>query len=127
MEESKKCNIDCGMTNCPKNTQVNMKEFIKELIDKYSKRVEKDIIGCGLDSGDNASLDNAIEVFVDKLFDEMVGTRPTRDCAAPEYEQWYRKFLVFCEVMKKFGKKYDGRYIHFPTPKNLANSYGPRD
>jgi len=104
-----------------------MKEFIKEVIDKYSKRVEKDIIGCGLDFGDNASLDNAIRAFVDKLFDEIVGTRPTKDCAAPEYEQWYRKFLVFCEVMDKFGKMYGKEYTYYPTPKNLANSYGSRD
>ena len=104
-----------------------MKEFIKELIDKYSKRVERDIIGCGLNSIDNVSLDNDIKAFVDKLFNETVGTRPTGDCTTPEYEQWYRKFLVFCEVMEKFGKKYGRRYMQFSTPKNLANSYCPRD
>ena len=104
-----------------------MKEFINNIIDKYSKRVERDIIGCGLCCRDNELLDKEVESYVDKLFDELIGERPTTDCAAPEYEQWYRKFLVFCEVMEKFGKKYGKKYTYYPTPKGLANSYGPRD
>ena len=104
-----------------------MKEFINSLINKYSKRVERDIIGCGLCCSDSEALDKEIESYVDNLFNEMVGERPARDCAASEYEEWYRKFLVFCEIMEKFGKKYGRKYVYYPTPKNLANSYGPRD
>jgi hypothetical protein len=29
--------------------------------------------------------------------------------------------------MEKFGKKYGRKYTSWPTPKGLANSYGPRD
>ena len=104
-----------------------MKEFINSLIDKYSKRVERDIIGCGLCCSDNEALDKEVESYVDNLFNEMIGGRPTTDCASPEYEEWYRKFLVFCEIMEKFGKKYGRKYVYYATPKDLANSYGPRD
>ena len=104
-----------------------MKEFIKELVDKYNKRVEKDIIGCGLCCSDNEALTKEVEIYADNLFSEIIGERPTKDCAAPEYEQWYRKFLVFCEVMEKFGKKYGRKYTYYPTPKDLQNHYGPRD
>ncbi len=104
-----------------------MKEFIKELVDKYSKQIEKDIIGCGLRYSDNEALTKEVETYVDNLFSEIIGERPTTDCSAPEYEQWYRKFLVFCEVMEKFGKKYGRKYTYYPTPKNLATSHGPRD
>ncbi len=104
-----------------------MKKFIKKLIDKYSKRVEKDIIGCGLCWSDNEELDKEVEMYVNDLFSELIGERPTTDCSSPEYEQWYRRFLVFCEIMEKFGKKYGGKYAYFQTPKNLANRHGPRD
>ena len=104
-----------------------MKKFIKKLIDKYSKRVEKDIIGCGLCWSDNEELTKEVEMYVNDLFSELIGERPTTDCASPEYEQWYRRFLVFCETMEKFGKKYGRKYVHFQTPESLANHYGPRD
>lgn len=104
-----------------------MKEFIKELIDKYSNQIEKEVIGCGLDYRDNELLDNDVEAYVHGLFVELVGERPTTDATAPEYEQWYRRFLVFCEIMGKLGKQYNRKYTYFPTPKNLATSHGPRD
>ena len=104
-----------------------MKEFIKKLIDKYSKQIEKDIIGCGLRCSDYEALTKEVEMYVDELFSEIIGERPTADSASPEYEEWYRKFLVFCEVMEKFGKKYGRKYTYYPTPKNLQNHYGPRD
>ena len=104
-----------------------MKEFINSLINKYSKQVERDIIGCGLCYSDNEALTKEVELYVYNLFNEIIGEKPTTDYASPEYEEWYRKFLVFCETMDKFGKKYGRKYTYYPTPKNLANSYGPRD
>lgn len=104
-----------------------MEYKIKNLVNKYYKDVEKDIIGCGLNCSSETLLKKEVTEMMDLLFNDVVGEMPNRNINSDEYEVWYKKALVFGEIVKAIEEKY-GHYIsHFTTPTNLQSHYGPRD
>lgn len=121
----------CYCEHCKTDTfhklikQPTMEEKIKELIDEYSKRVEREIIGCGLGAY-SEDLKKEVDDIVQNLFYKTVGTRPS-DSDSDEYTEWYKKTLVFGEIVSEFGKRYSRYHEYFNTPKELKNNYGPRD
>lgn len=104
-----------------------MNEKFFELIKKYSEKVERQIIGCGLSSADSESLQTEVNKIVQKFCDINIGPRPCTDFESPEYEQWYREMLVFGEIAKYIGHAFGDKSFNYCTPKNLKNHYGPRD
>lgn len=65
--------------------------------------------------------------MVYELYNNIVGQKPDTDVSSPEYEDWFKKTLVFCEIMKEFGKQYVNYYTYFITPTSLVNPHGQRD
>ena len=104
-----------------------MEYKIKQLVNKYYKDVEKDIIGCGLNWSANDLIKKEVTEMITSVFNDIVGEMPNRNLDSDEYEVWYKKALVFGEIVRTMGEKY-GRYIsNFSTPTNLQSHYGPRD
>lgn len=104
-----------------------MKRTIKKLVNKYYKDVEKDIIGCGLNYSSETRLKTEITEMMTLVFDAVVGNIPDKNLNPDKYEIWYKKALVFGEIVKEMEKKYGDYISYFTTPTNLQSHYGPRD
>jgi hypothetical protein len=104
-----------------------MKRKIKALVNKYYKKVKRDVIGCGLSYYDKEELTSEINELAYELYNDIVVQKPSTDISSPEYEEWYRKTLVFGEIMEELGKYYESYYSRSATPHALKNHYGPRD
>ena len=104
-----------------------MKRKIKALVNKYSKRVEKQTIGCGLTCYDTEDLEKDVCDIVDSLVTYAVGYHGTSSIDSQEYEDWYKKQLVFDIIAKTIGKRYGHYTSNLCTPTRLQTYYGPRD
>lgn len=108
-----------------------MENRIREIIETYKDKVQKETIGCGLGPyRDDVKREGA--KITKELFDKIIGDKPPRDDggnyrSSPEYLEWFKKALVFSELFDAIGKArhdYTGYYFE---PTSLSQSYGPRD
>lgn len=104
-----------------------MENKIKELIDKYSHRVEKEIIGCGLSVYNREDLKKEVNDELELLFNKVVGIRPDTGTNSPEYTDWYKRYLVFNQIFRSIEGKWLNGHEYYNTPAELQNHYGPRD
>ena len=103
-----------------------MNEKFFELIKKYSVKIERQAIGCGLSSADRLDLKTEVDKIVQSFCDINIGPMPI-DFESPEYEQWYRETMVFEEISKYIGYSFGSKCFGRRIPKNLEKHYGPHD
>lgn len=104
----------------------NFEEKFKELVEKYKDKVQKETIGCGLGPYTRDVKDAGIKL-AEELFMSIVGERPAGGSDTPEYLEWYKKALVFGDIIDPMGIRYGSYASNWTTPPSLQTHYGPRD
>ena len=103
-----------------------MKNFLKELVNKYWDKIESQTIGCGFSRGYEEDIKRDIRKELDNLIVEH-NSEEIYNAYKNDTDD-YVKYYAYIEILKILVKEIEKTYSHdISEPKRFKKYYGPRD
>ena len=103
-----------------------MKNFLKELVDKYWDKIESQTIGCGFSCGYEKDIERDINKELCNLIEEY-NSEEIYNAYKNDTDD-YVKYYAYIEILKILVKEIEKTYSYdINTPKRFKKYYGARD
>lgn len=101
-----------------------LKDFYKELVEKYWNKYQREIIGAGFDYSTKEDIRRDIDKYLDENDLYSIYNREEYENDTDEYV----KYVAFNDIKKYFGEMAAGRCkCNINTPKRFESYCSPRD